>query len=139
MRVHSERDVLKLRRRNNQNNNNKRDDLNISLSSNATFYENLADNLKWDIIFLINSGYEKSQIIKLYLYLKPNNVSEAIEYLTPIDGIYQHIFYPSKSNKNLCYICGQKNNLHLKKQKLINISSSFNSLSSLNINRNNDI
>ena len=101
----SERDVLKLRKKK----QNKRDDLDISFTSNISFYENLSDNLKWDIIFLINSGYEKHQIIKLYLYLNPNDVNQATEYLSQVNGIYQHIFYPSQLDKNIC----DKNKMHL--------------------------
>ena len=128
----SERDVLKLRKKK----QNKRDDLDISLTSNISFYENLSDNLKWDIIFLINSGYEKHQIIKLYLYLNPNDVNQATEYLSQVNGIYQHIFYPSQLDKNICDICGKKNNLHLKNPNFTNKNSSMNSISSIKIYRN---
>ena len=43
--------------------------LNISLTSNNSFYENLNLETKKDIIFLIKSGYDKKIIIKLYIFL----------------------------------------------------------------------
>ena len=70
--------------------------LNLSFQSNKSFYDSLDEHTKRDILFLINSGYNKKSIIKLYLILKPTNISEAMEYLSNKDGLYQHIFYSSK-------------------------------------------
>ena len=53
---------------------------NISFSSNNSFYEKLDVQTKRDIIFLIKSGYDKKMIIKLYIFLKPSNIDEAVNY-----------------------------------------------------------
>ena len=110
---------------------NQKKDLSISLTSNASFYEGLNDNTKSDIIFLINSGYEKNTIIKLYLYLMPSDVNEAAHYLSKINGIYQHNFYPSnKDDNNNCCICGEEKEFHL---------NQINNLKSSGYNDNNSI
>ena len=98
--------------------------LNCSFSSNNSFYEKLNIETKKDIIFLIKSGYDKKMIIKLYIFLKPSNVNEAIHYLSKENGIYQHIFYSSTKNKDLCEICREKKEIHLN-----SINNSFSSIS----------
>ena len=87
---------------------NKENSLNISLSSNNSYYEQLNDDTKRDIIFLIKSGYNKKAIIKLYIFINPSNVNEAIHYLSKENGINQHIFINNKNNSNICEICGEK-------------------------------
>ena len=54
----------------------------ISFSSNNSFYDKLDLQSKKDIIFLIKSGYNKKLIIKLYIFAKPSNLNEAVNYLT---------------------------------------------------------
>ena len=115
LRFNSERSMKKK----NKKPENKINDLNISLSSDSSFYETLSDNIKWDIIFLIGSGYEKRTIIKLYLYIMPSNVNEAIEYLTQRNGLYQHKFYPSRKSVDSCDICGEKKDFHIEKNNTI--------------------
>ena len=86
--------------------------LNVSFSSNNSFYEKLPIETKKDIIFLIKSGYNKKTIIKLYILANPSNISEAIHYLTKENGIYQHIFFDSPNKEDSCEICGEKQIMH---------------------------
>ena len=99
---------------------------NYSFSSNDSFYENLELETKKDIIFLIKSGYNKKLVIKLYIFAKPSNLNEAVNYLTKENGIYQHIFVNSSNDEDSCEICGDKKINHINE---INKSSniSFNS------------
>ena len=99
----------------NKNNKEINEDFsNYSISSNLTFYEKLNNETKKDILFLIKSGYDKKMIIKLYIFLKPANVNEAIHYLTKNKGIYQHIFFSSSQNKDSCVICRKRRNMHIR-------------------------
>ena len=107
--------------------------LNTSFSSDNSFYEKLNIETKKDIIFLIKSGYDKKMIIKLYIFLNPSNVNEAIHYLSKDNGIYQHIFYSSK-NKDSCEICREPRNMHINLIDNSFLSTSFNN----NIHRNNE-
>ena len=129
MRENTERLTL----RNNRPNQNT---LNDSISSNS-FYQQIDSDSKRDIFYLIDAGYNKKQIIKIYLLLKPSNVNEAILYLSEKNGKHQHIFFPSKSSNNICEICGNEENLHINKINRTIISSSHNSsISSIKINNN---
>ena len=114
--------------------------LNLSLSSNKSFYESLDEHTKRDILFLINSGYDKKSIIKLYIILKPKNVSEAIEYLSKKDGLYQHIFYPSKKFSDKCEICGFKKDEHINKieKSFISFNKSNPEISFISVAKKND-
>ena len=84
---------------------------------------------KNEILFLINSGYDRHKIMKVYLLLKPKNINEAVYFLSKYNNLYQHIFYPSKTNN--CEICGGKKEEHIK----ININPK-NSI--INTNEEND-
>ena len=86
---------------------------NISFSSNNSYYETLDTQTKRDIIFLIKSGYNKRTIIKLYIFAKPSNVNEAVHFLTKENDIYQHIFYDSPNDEDVCQICGEKKANHI--------------------------
>ena len=59
-------------------------------------------------------GFDKGMIKKVYLFLKPRNIENAIELMTEINGIYQHDYYESRtsSNINLCYICKKERKFH---------------------------
>ena len=80
----------------------------VSFSSNNSFYDKLDIKIKRDIIFLIKSGYDKKTIIKLYIFAKPSNINDAVNYLTKENGIYQHLFYDSSNKEDYCEICGEK-------------------------------
>ena len=41
--------------------------LNLSFQSNKSFYDSLDEHTKRDILFLINSGYNKKSIIKIFI------------------------------------------------------------------------
>ena len=59
-------------------------------------------------------GYEPSLIKKIYAFLRPNSIEQAIEFMSMEDGIYQHNFYGNDKNKdNNCYICGEPPFCHI--------------------------
>ena len=112
--------------------------LDVSFSSHNSFYKKLNIETKRNIIQLIKSGYNKRIVIKLYLFLNPSNLNEAVQYLSKENGINQHIFYESLNKEDICEICGEKQNLHInEKDKTINIS--FNSICISNRNENENI
>ena len=88
--------------------------LNISFSSNITFYQKLNIDTKRDIISLIKSGYDKRTIIKLYALTNPSNINEAVHYLSKENCIFQHIFFNSLKKEDSCEICGENKNKHIK-------------------------
>ena len=72
-------------------------------------------NIKADIELLKSMGFDKKMINKVYILLRPENIERAIDYMTEIDGIYQHDFIESTNpkEKNLCFICKKPKKNHL--------------------------
>ena len=61
-----------------------------------------------DFQILEEIGYEKNMIKKVYAFLKPQTIEQAINYMTEENGIYFHNFFKNyKHNKKTCYICGK--------------------------------
>ncbi len=95
------------------NDNKRKDDSNNSISSiNISENSQINTDSKNEILFLLDSGYDKHKLIKVYLLLRPKNISEAVYFLSKEDNLYQHIFYPSKLN-NKCEICEGKEEEHI--------------------------
>ena len=96
---------------------------NQTISSNISSTSQLDNNCKNEILFLVNSGFDKHTIIKAYLLLKPKNISEAVYFLSKENNLYQHIFYSSKNYPNNCKICGGKKKEHI--PEMINLNNSI--------------
>ena len=65
-------------------------------------------------------GFDEAMIKKVYIFLKPRNIDEAIELMTSIDGIYQHDFYENRVNSNnkLCFICKKERQFHIGENRM---------------------
>ena len=72
-------------------------------------------HIQADIELLNSMGFDKKMVNKVYILLGPANIERAIDYMTEIDGVYQHDFISStKSNEdNLCFICKKPPKNHL--------------------------
>ena len=115
-------DIVLLRLKSNQK--TERDCNSIrTISSNISSSSQLDKTCKNEILFLINSGFDKHKIIKVYLLLKPKNISEAVYFLSKENNLYQHIFYSSKNYPNNCKICGGKKKEHI--PEMINLNNSI--------------
>ena len=68
---------------------------------------NEGKNIRSDIDLLVQMGFNKKMINKVYILLRPPNIDRAIDYMTEVDGIYQHDFIESTNPKEklLCFIC----------------------------------
>ena len=94
---------------------NQRNTLKID-SEISNFIENdEGQNIKADIELLKSMGFDKKMINKVYILLGPENIERAIDYMTEIDGIYQHDFIASSNpnEKSLCFICKKPKQNHL--------------------------
>ena len=72
--------------------------------------------IKDDIQLLKDMGYDNKMINKVYILLQPPTIERAIDYMSEIDGIYQHNFFEnhnSNKDKSLCFICKKTKNFHL--------------------------
>ena len=74
------------------------------------------EKIKADVELLFDMGYEKKMINKVYILLHPENIERAIDYMTEINGIYQHDYFESHNPKKdigLCFICKRPKRNHL--------------------------
>ena len=76
---------------------------------------NEGENIKSDIDLLVQMGFDKKMINKVYILLRPENIDRAIDYMTEVNGIYQHDFLESTNpkEKSLCFICKKPKQNHI--------------------------
>ena len=82
----------------------------------SNFVETEGLNIKDDIQLLQELGYDKKMINKVYILLQPPNIERAIDYMSEINGIFQHDFVENHNpgnSKELCFICEKPRNSHL--------------------------
>jgi hypothetical protein len=76
-----------------------------------SIYEN--EDYNDDQYILLDMGFDKAYIKKIYSFLKPNNIENAIFMMTKDNGLYNHNFFSRKSgDSNLCYLCGEEKKFH---------------------------
>ena len=65
---------------------------------------------------LIEFGYDKIYSRRVFHYLHPEDLEEALNYMAIENNIIQHRFVKNNRNKSdtLCYVCGEKPEIHLK-------------------------
>ena len=97
-----------------------------------------------DIMLLRDMGYDSKMINKIYALLRPENIERAIDYMTEINGIYQHNFFENhirNRDKKLCFICEKPKRFHLDyiPDDLLgelNLNNDFNNVLDNNMNNN---
>ena len=78
------------------------------------------------VIQLKEFGFNEVYSRRVFYYLHPEDLEEALNYMAIENGIIQHIFVPDRNNSNnLCYICGNAqekhlNNLNINDNNIIN-------------------
>jgi len=85
---------------------------NISVNSSALSVSIMNNEI---ISQLIEFGYSSLYSKRIFQYYHPNDVQEAIDYLSFEDGKIQHVFVPDRNNNenNICYLCGEQKDIHL--------------------------
>ena len=65
-------------------------------------------------------GFNKNYSKRVFQYLHPADLEEALNYMSKVHGIIQHRFIRgrSKIRNNKCYICGEKKEIHLEDFKI---------------------
>ena len=74
------------------------------------------------ILQLTEFGFDNIFSRRVFHYLHPEDIDEALNYMAKENGIIQHRYIKNRRDLNniLCYICGEKEEIHLKD---INISN----------------
>ena len=80
----------------------------------STFIPSQENDHSLDEQALIAMGFDSGMVRKVHVFLKPNNINEAIELMTEVNGIYQHDYYESRASSNInhCYICKKERQFH---------------------------
>ena len=99
----------------NNNNNELKKSLFISNISNI-------DQMNPMILQLTEFGFDNIFSRRVFHYLHPEDIDEALNYMAKENGIIHHRYIKNRRDLNniLCYICGEKEEIHLKD---INISN----------------
>ena len=99
--------------------------LDVNEKRDSSFYENElktyiskpeGEKIKEDIKTLEEMGYERKMINKVYILLQPASIERAVDYMSEINGIYQHDFFENHNkgkDKNICFICQRPRKCHL--------------------------
>ena len=82
------------------------------------------------IIQLCEFGYDRVYSRRVFHYLHPEDLEEALNYMAIENGIIQHRFvYNRNTSNNICYVCGNEKGIHLKELNInINVNNKENSL-----------
>lgn len=123
---------------NNNNNNN----INNNLNQNEDLLNlSIEQKYKSDYEILINLGYESNLLKKVFKFLKPNDINDALDLMEEKDGIFQHEFMEGHSginnsnHQNKCFICGNPPQIHIGYNN--NNEYLINNINNINHNNNN--
>ena len=107
-----------------------KEEIKVILDKSDDLNDKFDQKFKKDMDTLLIMGYEAKMVRKVYIFLKPNDINEAIEYLSQEKGIYHHDFMERYGQNNKCFICGQSaaNHINYKPKKNSIIDSIKNSV-----------
>ena len=96
-------------------NNNDENKINIEIT---TPTNNALDKNYQDKLLLVDMGFEKLLVDRIYRTVYPNNIEEALDYLQKDDNDrFTHSYVPN--NLNVCSICGKLRTAHAGETLLI--------------------
>ena len=101
-----------------------------------SIHESINVELNPIVIQLEEFGYDKIYSRRVFYYLHPEDIEEALNYMSSENGIIQHRFVQDKrdiSNK-MCYICGENEEVHLK-----DLNYTIKSINDINPEKNEEI
>ena len=103
--------------------NNNSNELKNSIKS---LSNNSLNNVNNPIISqLIEFGFNPLYSKRIFLYNHPENLEDALDFLAFRNGIIQHHFVQDRNfpDSNICYLCGEINNIHLNFNQINNNNS----------------
>ena len=69
-----------------------------------------------DMNTILSMGYDMKMMRKVYMFLKPGDINEALDYMSNEGGKYHHEFMESHGQANKCFICGAPPENHINYQ-----------------------
>ena len=98
------------------------------LNNSLTLIDKFDPKFKTDMDTILAMGYDEKMIRKVYIFLKPGDINEALDYLSQQDGIYHHDFMERHGQKNKCFICGEPPANHINYEPEKNSKNIINSI-----------
>ena len=104
----------------------------------GSLYKSTLDETNPIVIQLIEFGYDRIYSRRVFHYLHPDDIEEALNYMSEENGIIQHRFVQNRRDieNKLCYICGQHEEFHLKE---ININNNNEEIKIINFIEKNSV
>ena len=91
------------------------DDIGESKKNNYSLSKSKLVETNSIVVQLIELGYDKIYSRRVFYYLHPEDIEEALNYMDIENGIIQHRYIKDRNNSNnICYICGEEEKKHLK-------------------------
>ena len=86
----------------------------IPNNGNSKISEDKFDSkIEKDMKTILSMGYDEKMIRKVYTILKPNEINEALDFLSQENGIYHHDFMETHGKPDQCFICGEPPKNHI--------------------------
>ena len=87
------------------------------------------------VLKLVEFGYDEVYSRRVFYYLHPEDIEEALNYMSEDNGIIQHRFIQDRRDifSNKCYICGAHEKFHLKELDM-SINKDNNDIEEINNN-----
>ena len=122
----------------NEFNRDKSNNEKLSKSKNSSLFQSQISLDNPILIQLIEIGYNPIYSRRIIYYFHPQNIDDALEYLSTKNGIIQHHVIQDRdiNNINTCYACGELKINHLDYN--ININNNNNYLKTINYTENED-
>ena len=86
---------------------------NFLLQSYARYSRSSRISIDHDVALLIEMGYDDKLIEKVYNILHPRDITQAINYMTKENNVYNHPFASGRKSNLLCIICNEPMQNHL--------------------------
>ena len=104
----------------------------------GSLYKSTFDETNPMVIQLIEFGYDRIYSRRVFHYLHPDDIEEALNYMSEENGIIQHRFVQNRRDieNKLCYICGRHEEFHLKE---ININNNNEEIKIINFIEKNSV
>ena len=89
-------------------------EININNEDRKSIFTSTKEEINPIVVQLQNLGYNKVYSRRVFYYLHPEDLEEALNYMAIENGIIQHRYIQGRYiSNNICYICGEERKKHL--------------------------
>ena len=99
-------------------------EININNEDRKSIFTSTKEEINPIVVQLQNLGYNKVYSRRVFYYLHPEDLEEALNYMAIENGIIQHRYIQGRYiSNNICYICGEERKKHLNELNNENIKN----------------